>query len=249
MDLGEGVHELVRGEIVTMSPPQMSHGIVCFTTANLLHDFGRRTGHGYVATNDSTVLIDDENVRGADVCYYSEARWPRARALQERPPVPPDLAVEVLSPSDRPGETRVKVGDYHRAGVVVWGHRPGEAPADDPSPRRPRLRPSSVKATTSKANPNCPGSAAGSPSSWIEAEGPSRDRGSIRTWPPHPPRPASAPTSSLRWTSAKGVHELIRGEIVPVSPPEYLHGQVAGLTFFDPPRLRPPNRARARGDM
>jgi len=34
--------------------------------------------------------------------------------------LPPDLAVEVLSPSDNENETRAKVVNYLRAGVIVW---------------------------------------------------------------------------------------------------------------------------------
>ena len=36
-------------------------------------------------------------------------------------PGPPDLAVEILSPDDRPGEVAAKVADYLRAGAqAVW---------------------------------------------------------------------------------------------------------------------------------
>ncbi len=121
MDLGEGIHELVRGEIITLSPPEYWHGLVCLNIGSILHDFGRRTGHGHIGSNDSTVGISDDTVRGADLCYYSEARWPRSRAEQERPPVPPDLTVEVLSPGDRPGKVFEKLADYLAAGVLmVW---------------------------------------------------------------------------------------------------------------------------------
>jgi Uma2 family endonuclease len=34
--------------------------------------------------------------------------------------IPPDLAVEVLSPSNTPDEMTIKVDNYLRAGVVVW---------------------------------------------------------------------------------------------------------------------------------
>ena len=36
-------------------------------------------------------------------------------------PLAPDLAVEVLSPGDRPGETLAKVGDWLEAGArLIW---------------------------------------------------------------------------------------------------------------------------------
>jgi len=121
MDLGDGRHELVRGEIVEMPPAEYSHGLICLTVGALLLTYSRQTGHGHVASNDSAVGISDDTVRGADVCYYSEARWPRSRVGKERPPVPPDLVVEVLSSNDRPGKVQEKVGDYLQAGVrAVW---------------------------------------------------------------------------------------------------------------------------------
>jgi Uma2 family endonuclease len=119
MDLGEGLHELVKGEIVEVPPAEYEHGYICGNSYSALREYARRTGHGHAATNDSAVRINEFNVRGAGVSYYSEARWPRARVGKERPPVPPDLVVEVRSPSDRWGDVLAKVADYLRAGVAV----------------------------------------------------------------------------------------------------------------------------------
>ncbi len=123
MDLGEGTFELVRGEVIELPPPMPEHGVIC--GEHLLHpsSFGRQTGHGYAMTNDSAVLTErgPDTVRGADVCYYSQARWPRSEVGTQLPPVLPDLVVEVVSPSDRPGEIHRKVHEYLNAGVpMVW---------------------------------------------------------------------------------------------------------------------------------
>ena len=53
-----------------------------------------------------------DTVRGADVCFYSHERWPRSQVGWKLPPVPPDLAVEVVSPGDRRGEILTKVAEY-----------------------------------------------------------------------------------------------------------------------------------------
>ncbi|MBX6313628.1 MAG: Uma2 family endonuclease [Isosphaeraceae bacterium] len=141
MDLGEGLFELVRGEIVKLPPPEYWHGLICINIGTLLHDFGRRTGHGHVATNDSAIGISEDTVRGSDVCYFSEARWPRSQVGHGLPPVPPDLAIEVLSPSDRPAKVMEKVSDYLSAGIpMVWVVDPSRRcltiyRADDPTPR------------------------------------------------------------------------------------------------------------------
>lgn len=119
MDLGEGLYELVDGEIIEVAPPEYSHGYVCGNAAFAFMNYARTTGHGHAATNDSMVKIDAFNVRGADVSYYSEARWPKQRIGKERPPVPPDLVVEVLSPGDRPARFLRKVANYLDAGVAI----------------------------------------------------------------------------------------------------------------------------------
>src|SRR4051812_37398951 len=125
VDLGPGRHELVRGEIVTLPPPEYSHGFVCLNIGVKLHTFGNQTGHGHVASNDASVDVGGDSVRGADVCYYSEARWPRDRVGKEPPPCPPDLVVEVVSASDRPRDVLDRVGQYLGAGVpMVWVANP-----------------------------------------------------------------------------------------------------------------------------
>jgi Uma2 family endonuclease len=140
MDLGEGLFELVRGEIVPVSPPEYLHGMICGKIYMILMGFGQRTGHGHAGTNDSAVVLAEDTVRGPDICYFSEARWPEAQVGHGPPPVPPDLVVEVVSPGDRRGEIQEKVEEYLGAGIaMVWVvhpdkktltiHRPGEAAA------------------------------------------------------------------------------------------------------------------------
>lgn len=122
-DLGEGAFELVRGEVVEMPPSMPGHGAVCGNTSGLLWDYGRRSGYGYVVANDAAIVTErgPDTVRGADVAFYSHARWPRSQVGNTFPPVPPDLAVEVYSPSNRPGAMSQKVAEYLSAGaLMVW---------------------------------------------------------------------------------------------------------------------------------
>lgn len=124
MDLGDGVHELIRGEIIDVTPPSPGHGFVCANVTYLLGKYGRETGHGFVLSNDTVVLTErnPDTVRGGDVLYYSNARWRREEVVGSKlPPVVPDLVIEVHSPSNRPGAMLAKVSDYLRAGVaMVW---------------------------------------------------------------------------------------------------------------------------------
>src|SRR5262245_20441471 len=120
-DLGEGTHELVRGEVVEMPPAMPEHGLICVNIIYLLESYGRQSGLGYALANDSAVVTErnPDTVRGADVCYYSHARWPRAQVAGKLPPVPPDLVVEVVSPGNRIAQIIKKVSEYLEIGVSL----------------------------------------------------------------------------------------------------------------------------------
>lgn len=120
---GQGAFELVNGEVIEVSPGMPEHGRVCANVSFVLESYGRQSSTGYTLSNDTAVLIkrDPDTVRGADVAFYSEARWPRRQAGSRLAPVVPDLVVEVFSPGDRPAAIREKVNEYLTAGVpLVW---------------------------------------------------------------------------------------------------------------------------------
>jgi Uma2 family endonuclease len=122
-DLGEGSFELVRGEVIEVPPTMPEQGAVCANVAGTFWDYGRRSGYGYTLSNDSAVVTErgPDTVRGADICFYSHARWPRTQLGNTLPPVPPDVAVEVYSPSNRRGAMSQKVTEYLVAGtLMVW---------------------------------------------------------------------------------------------------------------------------------
>lgn len=140
-DLGDGTFELVRGEIIEVPPAMPEHGRVCGNTLFVLETYGRQSGRGFTLSNDTAVLTErgPDTVRGVDVAFYSHERWPRSQVGMTLPPVPPDLAVEVFSPSDRRGAMSRKVAEYLWAGVLlVWViypasrsvviHRPDDRP-------------------------------------------------------------------------------------------------------------------------
>ena len=83
-DLGEGTFELVRGEIVEVPPAMPEHGVVCVNVSGSLWDLRTPVWLGYALSNDSAVVTerDPDTVRGADVCFYSHARWPRSDVEQ-----------------------------------------------------------------------------------------------------------------------------------------------------------------------
>jgi Uma2 family endonuclease len=114
--------ELVRGEVIELPPPFKRHGAVCVRVSTLLSLFVEAQPRGYVTGNDSGVILerDPDTVRGPDVAVYDDAQ-----EFSDLHPkygeVPPRLAVEVLSPSDKWTNVMRKVTDYLRSGVgLVW---------------------------------------------------------------------------------------------------------------------------------
>jgi Uma2 family endonuclease len=117
--------ELVNGEIREMTPTGGAHGEAggdlfgLIWSYNRLHKLGRVTNAetGYVLT------IQDDNkgyVRAPDIGFISIKRAPEPFA-SDFIPMPPDLAVEVVSPGDRADEIEEKVQNYLRYGVrLVW---------------------------------------------------------------------------------------------------------------------------------
>jgi len=111
-------YEFIAGEIVekmvsNQRSAQIGAKILTFIMLHAMqHDLGRATGEqgGY--------MINGERYM-PDVAYMSYARQPIDNDDAYNP-LAPDLVVEVLSPSDSPRETRVKVANYLAAGTVIW---------------------------------------------------------------------------------------------------------------------------------
>ena len=113
--------ELVQGEILDMPLTQGDHGIICGEICWLIKNAVKPNKLGWVTTNDAGVILerDPDTTRGPDVGFWSIERQPtRPKGYLE---IPPDIAVEVLSPSDNRKAVRDKVHEYVAAGVrLVW---------------------------------------------------------------------------------------------------------------------------------
>lgn len=113
--------ELVRGEVELMPPPKGRHGVVCGNVALVIGHHVKQNKLGWLTCNDSGVLLerDPDTVRGPDIAFWSIARQPEVPEGYFE--IPPDLAVEVLSPDDRRAKVREKIREYVATGVkVVW---------------------------------------------------------------------------------------------------------------------------------
>ncbi|HUF51081.1 MAG TPA: Uma2 family endonuclease, partial [Longimicrobiales bacterium] len=115
------VDELVDGWVVREPRPAANHGRLVIRLGGMLDRVVQASGAGYVLTESGFVLQEQPpTVRGPDLSFISRERaptFPEQGWLRGAP----DLAVEILSPSNRPGELDRRIDDYFRAGSrQVW---------------------------------------------------------------------------------------------------------------------------------
>jgi Uma2 family endonuclease len=112
--------ELVDGEI-RVTPAGSRHGNVAVKLAALLHGHVASHDLGYVFDSSTGFRLPGGNVRCPDIAFVARGRFEAETIPEGFSPVPPDLAVEVLSPEDRSRELLEKVGEYMDSGVrLVW---------------------------------------------------------------------------------------------------------------------------------
>jgi len=119
---GLGRSELVRGELIMMSPAGSRHGAVLARLTGRIVSFvdEHRLGTVFGAETGFQIQHDPDTVRAPDVAFVRASRMP-ADLPGGFFPGPPDLAVEVVSPSDRASEVLAKVQDWLEAGsAAVW---------------------------------------------------------------------------------------------------------------------------------
>ena len=102
-----------------MPPPR--HGFICSRIDRSIGNFVEDHELGRVASNDSWVKTErgPDTVRGADIAFWSYERLPRGAVPEGVIPTPPDLVIEVRSPSERWTKVFAKVVEYLDAGVRV----------------------------------------------------------------------------------------------------------------------------------
>lgn len=104
------------------APAGYRHGEVTKNLAVAINDFARprKLGRVLAAETGFKLFSNPDTVRAPDVAFIRSDRVPEPPPAGF-PAMAPDLAGEVLSPDDRPGEVLEKVGDWLNAGVrLVW---------------------------------------------------------------------------------------------------------------------------------
>lgn len=114
--------ELHDGKMVEVPFAGMLHGAIVGIVYRLLTAVAIEHG-GYVFADGVGYVLsrDPETVRGPDVSYITADRFLQIGLPVGFWPGPPDLAVEVVSPSDRANEIHAKTRDSLDAGTqLVW---------------------------------------------------------------------------------------------------------------------------------
>jgi Uma2 family endonuclease len=113
--------ELVDGVLVE-KPMGMRESLLAGVLIELLRDFVVPRNLGLVTAPDGMLRLSRGLVRIPDVSFISWDRIPGRRVpTVPIPALAPDLAIEVLSPSNTPEEMARKLREYFEAGVrLAW---------------------------------------------------------------------------------------------------------------------------------
>lgn len=114
--------ELVRGRLVPVSPAGDRHGQAAIILGAELRAHVRKHGLGRVRVETGFVLFrGPDTVRGPDVSFVAAGRPAGDRSRDGFAEGAPDLAVEIISPTNTRREIAEKVAEYVAAGSrLVW---------------------------------------------------------------------------------------------------------------------------------
>ena len=115
-------YDLIRGVLKRMSPTGFRHLKVAGTFTAVLHNHVSERKLGVVGGEGGFVLeVDPDTVLAPDVAFVRAERVPPDEEIDRFARLAPNLAVEILSPSDTGPEIEEKVQLYLAAGVpLVW---------------------------------------------------------------------------------------------------------------------------------
>jgi Uma2 family endonuclease len=126
--------EYIAGEIVEVVSNNYSSEVAAMLLINigghvLANKLGRVTGAdgGYIVSGEKYI---------PDVAFISLARQPEP-SHEAYNPNAPDLAIEVLSPTNKDEDMSVKIANYLAAGTVVWRVKPIEKKIEVFAPQTP----------------------------------------------------------------------------------------------------------------
>jgi Uma2 family endonuclease len=115
--------ELVKGEFIAMSPAGFHHGRIAMKIGTFLNVYVMENGLGEVYAAETGFLLsrDPDTVRAPDAAFVVAERAAAQTSEAGFFEGAPDLAVEVISPSETIEMVEAKLIDYLEAGTkLVW---------------------------------------------------------------------------------------------------------------------------------
>jgi Uma2 family endonuclease len=130
LSANDELYEIIDGRRVELPPMSAYASRIAFEVARQVGNFGEAKDLGVAVTESlfHLTLPVDRN-RRPDAAFVSYERWAKGRRMVRRDnawDVVPELAVEVISPTDLAEDLFDKIDEYFRAGVrLVWVINPG----------------------------------------------------------------------------------------------------------------------------
>jgi len=116
-------YELVKGELIRMSPAGNEHGRIAarITSQLLVHVDANDLGEVCAAETGFVIAENPDTVRAPDAAFVRKERVEASGRIDSYRRGAPDLAVEVISPNDTVREVEEKVSEWLEAGTrMVW---------------------------------------------------------------------------------------------------------------------------------
>jgi Uma2 family endonuclease len=136
-------HELIRGELTMMTPAGGGHGKIAMRLGSRLerHVEAKHLGEVVAAETGFIIARNPDTLRAPDAAFISKEHVPAGGLPDGFIPLAPDIAVEVMSPSDSVLDVEEKIEQWLTAGTaMVWVVNPrGRMVTVHRSGRDPRI--------------------------------------------------------------------------------------------------------------
>ncbi len=120
-DYADRDFELSEGKLIEVSPSGKKASNVGGLVLTFINMYLLENPIGETTGADGGYQLDEDTLRAPDVGYYANEKIARVEDDDKYLPFAPDLAVEVVSPSNSMADMQTKIGEYFRAGTkLVW---------------------------------------------------------------------------------------------------------------------------------
>ncbi|MXY47014.1 MAG: Uma2 family endonuclease [Chloroflexi bacterium] len=115
------IYELVRGELVKLMGTGLEHAYIADNCYGSIRDYviGANLGRVFSSQLGFKLASDPDTVRIPDLAFIRRGRLDTVGVIRGYFPGAPDLAIEVISPSNSYSEVAEKVFDYLEAGTLM----------------------------------------------------------------------------------------------------------------------------------